>query len=233
MDLVKRLWYSSLGKKYLMALSGCVLFLFVAGHMAGNLQFFLGREAINRYAHLLQTTPELLWPVRIVLVAMALTHLVTAIRLWKENRAARPMGYSITEPLESSYASRTMVMSGLIVAAFIVYHLLHFTAQTTAINLTQMDFRTLMDGHRHDVFGMITAGFHQPLVSCFYLVGVGLLCLHLRHGLQAWFQTLGLRNEAWRGTIDRLALAACAILFLGYASIPVAVLLGFGKEMMK
>ncbi len=235
MELANRLWRSSLGKKYLMALSGCALFLFVVGHMIGNLQVFLGPEALNRYAHFLQSTPEILWPARLGLLALVTLHVVTAIRLWAENRAARPVAYSTYTPIEASYASRTMVVSGVIVAAFIVFHLLHFTLQKpVGLNLSGQDFAQLHDAHqRHDVFRMVVVGFQQAPVSIFYIAAVGLLCLHLRHGLQAWFQSLGLRNEAWRRPIDTLAWVAAAVVFLGNSSIPVGILLGFGKDMVK
>ncbi len=234
MELLHRIWCSSLGKKYLMALSGLCLFLFVIGHMLGNLQVFLGPEAINRYAHFLQSTPELLWPVRLGLLALAVLHVVTALRLWLENRAARPVAYAQYTPLESTYAARTMVVSGAIVGFFIVYHLLHFTLQSTALNLTGRDFATFVDAsQRHDVYKMVVVAFSQKLVSGFYVLAMGLLCLHLRHGVQAWLQSLGLRNETWRGAVDRFAWGAAAVIFVGNCSIPVLILLGFGKEIVK
>jgi succinate dehydrogenase / fumarate reductase, cytochrome b subunit len=234
MELVNRLWCSSLGKKYLMALSGCALFLFVVGHMLGNLQIFLGPEAINRYAHFLQSTPEILWPARLGLLALVTLHMITAIRLWLENRAARPVAYASYTPMEATYASRTMLVGGVIIAVFVVYHLLHFTVQNPAINLTGRDFVQFHDPtYGHDVFKMMVVGFNQPLVSAFYVVGMALLCLHLRHGLQAWCQSLGWRNEGWRGLIDTAAWWAAAVIFIGDCAIPLAILLGFGKEFVK
>jgi succinate dehydrogenase / fumarate reductase, cytochrome b subunit len=234
MELVNRVWRSSLGKKYLMALSGCALFLFVVGHLAGNLQIFIGPEAINRYGHFLQTTPEILWPARIGLLVLVTLHIITALRIWLENRAARPIAYATYEPVETTYAGRTVLVSGLIVAAFIVYHLLHFTAQTTALNFSGQDFTQFQDAqHRHDVFRMMVVGFNQPLAVAFYVVGMALLCFHLRHGLQAWPQSLGWRNDAWRGAIDRFALGAALAIFAGNCSIPLAILLGYGKEALK
>lgn len=230
MELVNRVWASSLGKKYLMALSGCALFLFVVAHMVGNLQIFLGPEAINRYGHFLQTTPEILWPARLGLLALVALHIITAVRIWLENRAARPVAYAAYTPVEASYASRTMIYSGFIVAAFIIYHLLHFTAQCTAVNLTGQDFAQFHDSeHRHDVFRMMVVGFSQPMVSAFYVLGIALLCFHLRHGVQAWFQSLGLRNDAWCHAIDRFALGAAVVIFVGDCSIPLSILLGYGK----
>jgi succinate dehydrogenase / fumarate reductase, cytochrome b subunit len=234
MELVTRVWQSSLGRKYLMGLSGCALFVFVVGHMVGNLQVFLGPEALNRYAHFLQSTPELLWPVRLGLLALVVLHGITATRLWLQNRAARPQGYAVADPLEASYASRTMVVSGVIVGLFIVYHLLHFTLRCAPLNLTGADFRQFhdADGH-HDVYRMVIVAFRQPWVSVFYVVSMALLCLHLRHGVQAWFQSLGLRNDSCREVIDRFAWGAALVIFVGNSAIPVSILLGLGKEVVK
>src|SRR5689334_13679359 len=141
MKVVTYIFGSSLGKKFVMAVSGFVLFLFVIGHLAGNLQLFLGPEAINRYGHFLQSNPELIWPARLFLLLMVALHIWSASKLSIENKAARPMPYGEYRPVGSSYASRTMLMSGLILFAFIVYHLLHFTVQVAAVNLTGKDFR--------------------------------------------------------------------------------------------
>src|SRR5436305_299305 len=102
-QLLQRLFKSSLGKKYIMAISGLVLFLFVVGHLAGNLQVFLGREALNRYGHFLQSNPELIWPARIILLLMVGLHIWSAIRLTVENRAARPQGYAQYQVVAASY----------------------------------------------------------------------------------------------------------------------------------
>src|SRR5580698_3269610 len=126
-SFVRNLFCSSLGKKYLMAATGLVMILFVIGHLAGNLQIFLGPEAINRYGDFLQTNVELLWPVRLALIAIILIHIWSATRLTLENRAARPVAYQQWQPTAASYASRTMMYSGVIVAVFIIYHILHFT----------------------------------------------------------------------------------------------------------
>jgi succinate dehydrogenase / fumarate reductase, cytochrome b subunit len=236
MSIIKGLFQSSVGRKLIMAATGAVLVLFVVGHLVGNLQIFLGAEAINRYGHLLQTNQELLWPVRLVLLTTLVLHVWSAVVLSLENRAARPLGYvGNPTPQAASYASRTMLVGGLIVAVFIVYHLLHYTLCVPAINLTGRDFaslqETLKDGtERHDVFRMMVLGFRQPLVSAFYLLGVGLVCLHLSHGIQAMCQSLGLRSGTWTPAVEKASLALAWILFLGYASIPLAILLGYGKE---
>lgn len=221
-----RLFTSTLGRKFIMAFSGGALLLFVVGHMVGNLQFFLGAEAINRYGHFLQSNVELLWPVRFCLLAMVVLHIWSAASLTRENRAARPVQYADWRPNSASYASRTMVMSGLIIAAFIIYHLLHYTVMVKAINLTGQDFHPFMDIEgRHDIHLMMIVGFSQPFVSLFYVVAVGLLCLHLSHGVGALFQSLGLKNHNYRAIIDRAGIAVALVLFLGYVSIPISILL--------
>lgn len=236
MKLLRRLFLSSLGKKFLMAVSGAALFAFVIGHMLGNLQVFLGPDAINAYAHFLQTTPEILWTARLGLLAMVTLHVWSAIVLTVENRAARPVPYDRATPVAASYASRTMIWSGAIVAAFVIYHLLHYTVLVPALNLTGQDFAgpAFVDGKgRHDVYRMVIVGFRQPVVAGFYIVAVSLLCLHLGHGVSAMFQSLGLKNKTWGPLIDRLAMIGAGVLWLGYLLVPVAVLLGFGKGVLK
>jgi len=235
MNIVANLFRSSLGKKYIMAISGGALFLFVVGHLLGNLQIFLGAKAINRYGHFLQSNKELLWPVRIGLLGMVALHIWSAIKLSAENKAARPIDYLHDPvPVAASYASRTMLMSGLIVAAFVLYHLLHYTVQVRSLNLTGTDFLALNDAEgRHDVFRMMVTGFSHPLVSGFYILSVGLLCLHLSHGVSATFQSVGLKNEVNGAVIDRFAKIVAWLILLGYVSIPIAVLLGYGREALR
>jgi len=231
MNIAANLFKSSLGRKYIMAISGAALFLFVVGHLLGNLQIFLGPSAINRYGDFLQSNKEILWPARIGLLLMVALHIWAAVKLSAENKAARPIGYADNPvPVAASYASRTMLMSGLIIAAFVLYHLLHYTVQVRSLNFTGKDFLALHDMEgRHDVFRMMVAGFSQPLVSGFYILAMGLLCLHLSHGVSATFQSVGLKNEVCGPLIDRLARAVAWLIFLGYISIPIAVLLGYLK----
>jgi succinate dehydrogenase / fumarate reductase cytochrome b subunit len=227
---------SSLGKKYVMAVTGAGMFLFAIGHMIGNLQVFLPPEAINRYAHFLQSNLELLWPVRIGLLAIIVLHIWAAAKLSRDNKAARPVPYhGNIKPLDASLASRTMLVTGLIVLVFIVFHLLHYTVRVEAVNGTQIVFGELKtaDGHP-DVYAMIVAGFSVWYVSLFYMVGVGLLCLHLSHGASSMFQSLGLKNHVYGPFMDKAAKAISIALFVGYASIPAAVLFaGHGKAYLK
>jgi succinate dehydrogenase / fumarate reductase, cytochrome b subunit len=234
MKIITHIFGSSLGKKYIMAVTGCLLFLFVIAHLVGNLQVFLGPEAINRYGHFLQTNLELVWPARIGLLLLVGLHIWSAVKVTLENRAARPVGYAVYRPAGSTYASRTMLMSGLIVVVFVVYHLLHYTAQVQYLNLTGQNFATFIDPEkRHDIFRMMVIGFSNGWVSAFYLLGMALLCLHLSHGASSMFQSMGWKNEAYRPLLDKAARLVALLIFLGYSSIPVAILLGYGKEALK
>ncbi len=227
MSVLVRLCKSSLGKKYLVAITGIGLFLFVIAHMIGNLQFLIpdGGEAINKYGHFLQSTPEILWPSRIGLLAIVLIHIGTSIALAIENRQAREQQYAEKKVVDASLASRTMMFSGLIILAFIGYHLAHFTLMTT-----HPDFRNMHDAlGRHDVHRMMVAGFSNPWVSGFYVLAVGLLCFHLSHGASAMFSSVGVKNEAYEARIEAFAKIASAILFLGYAAIPISVWAGLVK----
>lgn len=225
MNMLSRFFTSTLGKKFLMAVTGAVLFLFVIAHMVGNLQIFLGPESINRYGHFLQTTPEILWPARIGLLAFVVIHIWASISLTIENRAARATGYEVKEVVAASTASRTMIWSGLIIFAFVCFHLAHYT-----LLLVHPEYRNLVDAQgQHDIYQMMIRGFSSYWVSGFYVLSIGLLCIHLSHGTSAMFQTLGLKNAAYSSLIDCLAKVVAILIFLGYISIPVAVLAGVVK----
>lgn len=233
MKALLRLFGSSLGQKYLMAGSGVVLVGFVCGHLVGNLQFFLPPHAINRYGHFLQSNLELLWPVRLTLLALVALHFWTAFRLAAANRAARPAAYATpVSTYGSTFASRTMLVSGLIVASFIVFHLLHYTVKAEGLNGTAIEFHRLKEpgtGYP-DIYAMMVAGFSVWYVSLFYLVGITLLCLHLSHGVAAMLQSLGLRNSTYAPLIRNAARVLALVLLAGYLSMPVAVLLGHGRD---
>lgn len=237
-NLLKNLFCSSVGKKYVMAISGLVLFLFVTGHLIGNLQVFLGPESINRYGDFLQhTMKEFLWPIRAVMLTLVALHIWSASRLTLENRAARPVPYTNWNPTVASYASRTMFMSGVIIAAFIVYHILHYTAlvQVGGANFAESNgFVYNLDGKNvHDIYKMLIVGFNVKWVAAFYIIAVGLISLHLSHGVEALFQSLGLKSRGYDKAIKCFSSAIAVFLFVGYSSIPVAIMLGFGKEALK
>jgi succinate dehydrogenase / fumarate reductase cytochrome b subunit len=216
---------SSIGKKVLMAGSGAVLVGFVVAHLVGNLQIFLGPEAINRYATFLQSATELLWPMRIFLILMILLHIVTSAQLTLEANAARPQAYARKEYIKATLASRTMIYSGFLILGFIVYHLLHFTFLRV-----HPQFSHLTDSQgRHDVYSMMVLSFQQPAIVAAYIVPIFLLCAHLSHGMSSMFQSLGLNSLKVRRPLSRAASVLAWLIFAGYAAIPLACLSGMIK----
>src|SRR5437868_6931541 len=207
----------------IVALTGAVLMLFVVGHLVGNLQIFLGPRWINDYAQHLRDLGALLWLVRIILFVAVMLHIYFTILLALENRHARPERYAVKENVKASFASRHMVVSGLIVLVFVIYHIAHFTVRVTDARFAALKEDPL--GH-HDVYSMMVYGFQNIYVSAFYVVGLFLLTLHLTHGSSSLFQSLGLNNQK---VTSRLAIGGrifAWLIFIGYISIPVAVLLG-------
>ncbi|HWN97973.1 MAG TPA: succinate dehydrogenase cytochrome b subunit [Blastocatellia bacterium] len=224
MNLLARVYGSSLGKKYIMAITGFLLFLFVIVHMLGNLQVYLGPEPMNAYAALLKARPGLLWTARAGLLLLAILHIASAVQLAAENRAARPETYEEGKPI-ASFASRTILVSGLIIFAFVIYHLMHFT-----FGVTNPEFMRLEDlNAQHDVYRMVVLGFSNPWVSTFYLISMGLLCLHLSHGLSSMFQSLGIRSRSNLRAVTLFARAAALVVFIGNCSIPISILAGVVK----
>jgi succinate dehydrogenase / fumarate reductase cytochrome b subunit len=228
-----KIWHSSLGKKYIMGISGFVLVFFIVTHLMGNLQLFVGPYWLNTYGQFLHERHEVLWPARIVLLTMVVLHIWSAFKLRAENQAARPVGYAgDAAPFAASYASRTIMMSGLIIAAFVIFHLLHYALAVRLVNLTGIDFGSLRDSAgRPDLYLMLLLGFSKWPVSVFYIIAVGLLSLHLSHGMRAMFQSVG-----WKWTFggvsklpDRIARWTALVIFILYASIPTAVMCGYGK----
>ncbi|MDP6891647.1 MAG: succinate dehydrogenase cytochrome b subunit [Verrucomicrobiota bacterium] len=263
MSLASNIFRTSLGRKYLMALSGAGLFGFVVVHMLGNLTIFAGPAAINQYAAKLHSMGPLLWIARLGLLMMVGIHIWTAIKLASENKRARQFQYEGTiEPVDihrkndivSRYAARTMIYSGLIIAAFAFYHLAHYTWKVPQINGLDADFETFYvheedNGEKQitayttampigegaegenavDVYRMVTTGFGVWWISIFYVISIGLLCIHLSHGLSAMFQSLGFKTKASQKLINRFACTAAWLLFAGYVSVPISILLGFVK----
>jgi succinate dehydrogenase / fumarate reductase cytochrome b subunit len=217
---------SSVGRKMIVAVTGVILILFVIGHLLGNLQIFLGPEWINGYAEHLRDLGPLLWVIRVFLLVVVIAHIYYTVRLAIENRRARPERYRRRDIVKATFASRTMVMSGLILLAFIVYHLLHFTVRTTDPRFATLPKDPL--GH-YDVYSMMILGFQSPLVSGFYILGMFLLALHLSHGSSSFFQSLGLNNQKLTPRLARAGRVLAWLIFLGYSVIPAAVLFGWVK----
>jgi succinate dehydrogenase cytochrome b subunit len=210
-----RFWDTTIGKKAVMAATGAILAAFVIGHLLGNLQIFLGPDRFNGYARALKSLPELLWAVRITLLVSVAMHIWSSIQLAVVKSEARPVGYVRMKSTASSYASRTMYMSGPIVLAFIIYHLMQFTFGAGGTPFMETD-----------PYGNVINGFRVPAVSLFYIIAMLLLCLHLRHGLSSMVQSLGLPHPRYTETLKTLAVIVATLIFFGFISIPVAVMTG-------
>ena len=224
MNLLGSLFTSSIGKKFLMALTGLVLFGFATGHLIGNLQIFSPPEKINHYGHLLESLGNVLWLIRGFLLACATVHVWVALQLTMENRAARPQAYGVEFTNRATLASRVMARTGLVVLAFIIYHLLHFTVRLQHPEWGEHTYK-LADGTMvRDVYTMVLQGFSSLPVSLFYVIAVGLLAYHLSHGVVSMVQTLGLKNEKWTSCLERFAQVYCWAYFLLNAAIPLSVL---------
>lgn len=213
---------SSIGRKWIVAVTGVLLVLFVIGHLLGNLSIFLGPDAINAYGQFLHNLGEILWVIRIVLLTAVILHIVCTILLWHENRRATPLKYAVASNLQTTIYARSMRLSGLVVLAFIIFHLAEFTWQWFT-----PEYKTWIDPQgRHDVYRMVIAGFSNPFVSGFYVIAIALLAMHLSHGIASLFQTLGLTTAKLRPVFEYTGRTVAWIIFAGYISIPLAVLLG-------
>lgn len=240
-----------------MALSGVVLVGFVMGHMLGNLQIFLGAEVINAYAYKLhyQLPTAALWGIRLFLLACIAIHVWAAVSLTLDNRKARPENYADNKTVQATYSARTMRVSGVILLAFIFFHIAHYTARVvpgmeyneaiaiasgdgmaesypTKVPLVKKGEPVVKEGEIIKTFNvndMMIAGFKVWWVSAFYIVATGLLCMHLAHGVSSMFQTIGFRNADWRKRLDFIALGYGWIVFIGFAVIPLAAMTGLIK----
>ena len=204
-----------------MAVTGLALFGFVIVHMLGNLQVYLGPEALNQYAVALRKLGPLLWAFRAGLLAAVILHIWAAWSLTRMNREARPRGYRERANRASTYASRTMRWSGVTVLLFIVYHLLHFTFGPRAIHPQFVPM---------DVYHNFITGFQNPLVSAFYILAMLALGLHLYHGTWSMLQTVGLSHPRYDRVRQGLSAALTVIIVAGNISFPVAVLAGVLRE---
>ena len=223
---VSSFYSSSIGKKMVVAITGVILMLFVVGHLLGNLQIFLGPRWINDYAQHLRDLGPFLWLIRIVLLVSVALHIYFTILLAIENRRARPRDYEKREYVKASFASRHMVVSGLVVLAFIIFHVLHFTARKFNARFPLLKNDPLS---HYDVYSMMVYGFQNIYISTFYVVGLFLLTLHLTHGSSSFFQSLGLNDKKLNSRLAFGGRVFAWLLFVGYILIPVAVLLGLVK----
>ncbi len=215
---------SSVGAKTLMALTGLGLLGFVIAHMLGNLQVFAGPDKLNAYAKTLQDLGPGLWVARLGLLGMFGLHVATAFRLVQANKAARPVAYVQKVEERTTYAARTMWMSGLIVLAFVAYHIAHFTLRITGDGFGGAGYQ-LADGG-HNVYAMVVDGFSHWWVSALYIAANVILGLHISHGAQSALQTLGVRHPKLAFLTCGLGPLVATVIVIGNVSIPLSILLG-------
>ncbi len=219
------LYRSTIGMKVVMAVTGFILYGFVLLHMWGNLKVYAGREYLNHYSEFLREIGapflgygQALWILRVVLVVAVVLHFYSALTVWLRDRASRPVGYAVKKDLAANFASRTMIWGGIIVALFIIFHLLDLTTGTLNPN-----FRP------GDPYDNMIASFHVVPVAIFYMLAVAALGVHLFHGVWSMFQTIGWNgpriDKIWRA----LAVVTAVVFVLGNDSIPFSVLVGLIK----
>lgn len=215
-------WYdATIGKKAIVAVTGIVLFGFVVAHMLGNLRVFLGPESLNGYAQSLREFPALLWVARGVLLGSVVLHIVCSMQLVQISAAARPVGYRYKKDIATTYAARAMKWSGPMLAAFILYHLAHFTWPGVSMGS--------YPHQAHDVYANVVNGFRVPWVAGIYVVAQVLLGLHLYHGGWSLFQTLGLHHPRYNRIRERIPRTVAIVVVLGNLAMPLAVQLGIIK----
>jgi len=202
---------TTIGKKVIMALSGVIIVGFTIGHFLGNLNLYLGPEAMDGYAETLQSLPPLVWGTRLVLLFALAAHISSALSLWVRNVKARGSRYKKRKDLATDYAARTMYWSGPILLLFVVYHLLHFT---------------ILPAHPGEVYRNVVEGFQNPLIAGVYIVGNIALGFHIFHGIYSAFQTLGANHPRYNHYRRDAAIAISAAITIGNLSFPISVLAG-------
>lgn len=225
MGWLSRFLKSNMGLKVIMALSGFALVGFVVVHMLGNLQIFLGANALNHYGEMLQGNKEILWILRIGLIAAVLAHIYSAVVLTMRSKAARPVGYKVHKRVSESYSARTMRVGGFIVLAFVVFHILHLTTGTV-----HPEFQHCADvsgDFTCYVYENVVAGFHQnwPVVA-FYVVAQIAIAMHLSHGVWSMFRSLGMNNPRSDAMARKAAIGIATVVGFFNCFIPIAVAAG-------
>lgn len=215
---MSRFLSSTIGKKIVVALTGLVMAGFLLGHLAGNMLVFAGPEAFNHYAAAIKAKPPLLWGVRTVLLASILLHILFTLQLAARNKISRGGSYASFKTQQARLGSTFMAGSGLFLALYVIYHILHFT-----VGSIHPAFQP------HDVYANVIAGFRVIKVSIFYILAMICLGFHLNHGVSSVFQTLGLNHEKYNPARKILATVVAVLIPLGFSSVPLAVLAGVLK----
>ncbi|MFL5501321.1 MAG: succinate dehydrogenase cytochrome b subunit [Gemmatimonadaceae bacterium] len=215
---LREFYGSMIGKKAVMGITGLIGIGFVVLHSLGNLLVFRGPDAINSYSHFLKSTGELLWALRIVLIVAVILHVVAAVQLTRQSRAARPIGYVKREPQAATLASRTMRWGGALLLVFIVLHILHFTTGT---------IRPAGVFSQQDVYANVVMSFRIWWVALFYVVSMLALGLHLFHGAWSSVRSIGVSPESPEPLHHRISLALAILIWAAFTAIPVAVFAGW------
>lgn len=219
---------STVGRKILMAVTGLLLVGFITMHLLGNLSVFAGPDGINAYAAKLHSLGALVWVFRLIMLVLFAVHITFGVKLSMENRAATPINYAIKKRETTTFSSDSMLYTGLILLAFLIYHLLHFTVQITnpEISAHKLPLDAAM---RPDVFTMIVLSFQKVFISLVYIVAMIALFLHLTHGLSSFFQTFGLNNGPSHEKVQLGGKLVAVGFLLAYVAIPVLILARFVK----
>jgi len=208
-----------------MAVTGQMMVLFVIIHLLGNTTIYFSN--LNAYAAALHALPIPLWLIRLFMAAMLCLHVYLGIVVTLENKKAKPQSYAVTNHLSTTFAGRNMIWTGSVVGAFLVYHLLHFTFQI--IDPAVSAIRNTDSLGRPDVLMMVVRSFQDAGIVSLYVTSVAGLLLHLSHGIQSSFQTWGLNNDRTLPMFVKAGTTTAVILFLGYAAIPLVIVMGLLK----
>ncbi len=218
---IKDIYTSIVGKKILMAGTGSFLLFFIVVHLIGNSSIFIGPDGINAYTKQLQSLPAFVWLFRLILFALFTFHVFLGIQLYLQNSASKPVKYAIKKSLKATFASKNMIWTGIAIAAFLIYHLLHFTFRLTAAEPLAVD-----PLGRPDVYSMVLSGMKDMPSAIIYTLGLIALLLHIFHGIQSLFQSTGMSCEKMQPGIIRASRTAAVIIFIAYLSIPVIIFAG-------
>jgi succinate dehydrogenase / fumarate reductase, cytochrome b subunit len=225
---------STVGQKLIVAVTGLSLVTFVLFHMIGNLKMFSGRESINDYAYFLKhSMGALIWVARAGLLGTFTLHLFLTIRLKLKSKAARPVGYYMQKSAQATPQSKVMLSTGIVIAAFTVFHLAHYTfawIHPVEVNGVMKNYLELEHNGKHDVYNMVIAGFSTPWLSVIYIVTQLLLFVHLSHGIQSSLQTLGLTGKRFMPAARLGGYALAGTILAGNIAIIVAIWAGYLKH---
>jgi succinate dehydrogenase / fumarate reductase cytochrome b subunit len=217
MGRLRGFYGSMVGKKVVMGVTGLIGIGFVILHSLGNLLVFRGPAAINSYSHFLKSTGELLWALRIVLVVAVILHVIAAVQLTRQSRAARPIAYTKQERQVATVASGTMRWGGALLLVFIVLHILHFTTGT---------IRPAGSFSPDDVYANMVTSFRIWWVALFYVVAMLALGLHLFHGAWSSVRSIGVSPPSPQPLHHRISLAIALLVWAAFTAVPLAVVAG-------